>query len=68
MAWHPAPAALTADGPQAVCCDHCGHMVGVFEPLIVAEHGRVRETSRNAEPCLPLIDTTYYHRACYSSL
>ena len=39
----------TPDGPEAVFCDHCGHAIGVYEPLIVAEHGHLRETSRAAE-------------------
>ena len=68
MAPHRGSAPRRADEPRAVRCDHCGRPVGVFEPLIVADHGRVRETSRAAEPCLPLTDVTCYHRACYSNL
>lgn len=59
---------LTAEAPAPVCCDHCGEVICVYEPLIVAEHGRCRETSRAAETRLPLVDTTHYHRACYTSL
>ena len=47
---------------------HCGTLVGGYEPLIIAEHGKVRESSRANEPRLPLIDTTYYHRACYTTV
>jgi hypothetical protein len=35
---------------------------------MVAHRGKVRETSRAAESRLPLLDTTYYHRACYTNL
>jgi hypothetical protein len=63
-----APAQDAAEGPEAVWCDHCGLIVGVFEPLIVADHGRVRETSRADEDGLPLVDVTYYHRDCYQRL
>jgi hypothetical protein len=64
----PAPA---ADIPAPVCCDHCGRPVGVYEPMIMAQRGRVRETSRAVEPprrSLADAGTTYYHRACYSTL
>jgi hypothetical protein len=61
----PAP---TSERPAVIACDHCGSLVGVYEPLIIAEHGKVRESSRAAEPRLPLADTTYYHRACYTNL
>jgi len=56
----------TTDGPETVSCDHCGHLIGVYEPLVMADHGQARETSRAAEGRLPLVDTAYYHRACYS--
>ncbi len=61
----PAP---PAKRPAVVACDHCGDLVGVYEPLIIAENGKVRESSRAAEPRLPLVHTTYYHRACYTNL
>jgi len=69
---HPDDEAPTAAGPAAIRCDHCGVVIGVYEPLVmvqhgrVLQHGRVRETSRAKEPALPLRDTTYYHRACYA--
>ena len=55
----------TAESPARVCCDRCGEVLGVYEPLILAAGGRVRETSRAAEQSLPLVGATYYHRACY---
>jgi len=65
---HPDGLAPTAEAPATICCDHCGAEIGVYEPLILADHGRVRKTSRAVEPGLPHADTTYYHRACYLTL
>src|SRR5579862_8590213 len=56
------------NGPAVIACDHCGGLIGVYEPLIIAERGKVRESSRAAESSLPLVETTYYHRACYQAI
>jgi len=64
----PEGSAPVVDTPVPVVCDHCGRPLGVYEPMIVAQRGRVRESSRAIEPRPPVLDTTCYHRACYSIL
>lgn len=58
----------TADAPTRVCCERCGRAICVYEPLIVAEDGRVRETLLADETELSLVGTIYYHRDCYRNL
>ena len=53
---------------EAVRCEHCGDVIGVYEPLVVRSGENVRETSRAAEPELPLPRSQYYHRACFATL
>jgi hypothetical protein len=48
-----------------VWCKHCDAVIGVYEPLIVIVSGEARETSRAAEPGLPLDCAEHYHRDCY---
>lgn len=48
-----------------VMCQHCERVIGVYEPLIVVLGGEARETSRAAEPTLPLDGAEHYHRDCY---
>lgn len=48
-----------------VRCAHCQEVIGVYEPLIVLDAGEPRETSRAAEPMLPLDGAEHYHRTCY---
>lgn len=40
-------------------------MIGVYEPVVVVIEGRVRETSRAAEPLLGTGPDELYHRSCY---
>ena len=49
-------------------CAHCGKLIGVYEPLVAHEDGRVRETSWAVDPDLPVAQASYYHRACYAAL
>ena len=58
---------LLADAPAAVSCDHCGHVLGVYEPLVMFHDGQARETSRAAEVRLPL-SARYFHTDCYRTL
>ena len=51
--------------PQKVRCEYCGEVIGVYEGLVLATDDEVRETSRAAEPNLPLESAAPYHRACY---
>ena len=48
-----------------VICQHCEKVIGVYEPLIVVVGGQARETSRAADPTLPLDCAEHYHRDCY---
>ena len=53
----------------AVSCEHCGDDISVYEPLMVCEHGRVRETSRATEQDdLGALSAGCYHRDCYRAL
>jgi hypothetical protein len=48
------------------CCDRCGELIGVYEPLITLDKGRAHETSRAAEPPPGGRQASAcYHRACY---
>ena len=49
-------------------CDHCGDVIGVYEPLILRVQGDSWETSRIVDPQLPLPGAEHYHRACFSAL
>lgn len=46
-------------------CNHCEEVIGVYEPLVVVVEGEPRESSRAAEPGLPVDSAEHYHRACY---
>jgi hypothetical protein len=49
-------------------CEHCGDVIGVYEPVVVRTAASVRETSRAAEPDLPAAHAQHYHRDCYAQL
>ena len=53
---------------ETLRCEHCGDVIGVYEPLIVRSGDDVRETSRAAEPELPLPRAQHYHRECFAAL
>lgn len=46
-------------------CSCCGQVIGVYEPLIAIERGRVRRSSRAAEPELATTPGEYRHLACH---
>ncbi len=46
-------------------CKHCEEVIGVYEPLVVVVEGEARESSRAAEPGLPVYSAEHYHRGCY---
>ena len=48
-----------------VRCNHCGEIIGVYEPLITLMEGQALETSRAVEPLAGAMGTRIYHRACY---
>ena len=47
-------------------CEHCGDVIGIYEPLIVLTDREARETSRAADPDLHTSHGEHYHRACYA--
>ena len=53
--------------PNALTCVHCGDVIGVYEPLILAGDGEIRETSLAAERDVVLARSAHYHRACYAA-
>jgi hypothetical protein len=55
-------------GFAPVRCEHCGDVIGVYEPLMLRAAGEVRETSRAAEPDLPAAGAQHYHLECYAQL
>jgi hypothetical protein len=54
---------LSAGPPH---CELCGEVIGVYEPLVRIVDGRLRRTSRAAEPELAAGDDCY-HDSCYLS-
>lgn len=49
-------------------CQHCGGVIGVYEPLVALFDGRARTTSRLAEPEIGATASEHYHRACYAQI
>lgn len=49
-------------------CTHCGDVIGVYELLIVRVGDDVRETSRAADPEVPVAAAEHYHRDCFTAL
>jgi hypothetical protein len=47
-------------------CDHCGQVIGVYEPMVVVVDGQRRDTSRAADPLVTAVPGPYYHRDCYA--
>ncbi len=50
---------------QSLRCDHCGEVIGVYEPLVRVLDGRAYESSRASEPACSGRGGEHYHRACY---
>jgi hypothetical protein len=51
--------------PSRLICDHCGGVIGVYDPLVAVIDSEGRESSRAAEPTLGSQSGERYHRACY---
>ena len=47
---------------EAVTCQWCGDVIGVYEPRIVLVEGEAHETSSVVKPSP---EGDYYHAACY---
>jgi hypothetical protein len=52
---------------QIFSCSRCGDVIGMYEPLILVEESRARQTSRAAEPALARERGLHYHRECYAA-
>lgn len=51
---------------MALKCEHCGEVIGVYEPMIVLEGERARATSKAAEQNGAWsLAAECYHAACY---
>ena len=50
---------------QPPLCSRCGTVLGVYEPLVCVVDGRVRRTSRAADPGLLQSAEACYHAACF---
>ncbi len=48
-----------------VRCDHCGEVIGVYEPLVVIVDGEALHTSR-AAAADPLGDGPRFHGICFT--
>jgi hypothetical protein len=48
-------------------CDHCGQVIGVYEPATLLAEGTARETSLAAEPSLASHPGRHYHRSCFAT-
>lgn len=52
---------------DALRCDHCGDIIGVYEPVTVLAAGVPRETSVAAEPSLTTSPNRRFHRRCFEA-
>lgn len=50
---------------QKLMCDHCGGVIGVYEPVVVIVDGEARTTSRAAEEAVVARPGPRYHVDCY---
>jgi hypothetical protein len=48
-------------------CQVCADLIGIFEPLIVRDSGRVWHTSVAADPGVSPMIGEHYHQACYDT-
>jgi hypothetical protein len=50
-------------------CTRCGDVIGVYEPMVVVRGAdEARETSRAADPALPLVGAEHFHSECYAAM
>ena len=53
---------------EVLRCEHCGDVIGVYEPMVRVLDGRAHESSRAREPASSDRRGKHYHRACYEHL
>lgn len=52
--------------PRPPRCDHCGEVIGVYDPLVLVSAGEAKETTLAADPDLSASEEdTWYHSSCY---
>lgn len=56
----------TVVGQGMIVCSVCGDRIGVYEPLLELNAGRVRRTSVAREPALEDHAAVLLHAECYS--
>lgn len=49
-------------------CQHCGDLIGVYEPLVRLADGHPHETSRAAHPNPGDCGVPCFHRSCYEQV
>ncbi|QEC49813.1 hypothetical protein FSW04_21080 [Baekduia soli] len=49
-------------------CDHCGEVIGVYEPAILLTDGGARTTSVAADPSLEHEQGRRFHGSCFAGL
>ena len=52
---------------DALRCQHCSDLIGVYEPLVVLEDGVPVRTSRAAAASQPLDTRSCFHAECFDS-
>ena len=57
-----------AASPARLRCQHCGEVIGVYEPLVTVGQGGWRVTSVAAEPNLDLAGAECFHAACHDRM
>lgn len=48
-------------------CDHCGHVIGVYEPMTMLAGSAPRATSVAAEPWVVSEPGRRYHESCFAT-
>jgi hypothetical protein len=51
---------------ETLRCQHCGEVIGVYEPMVVLTDEQARSTSRAAAQDDGALIGACYHRACYT--
>ena len=47
-------------------CGHCGEVIGIYEPLVLAHEGLARATSVAGEPQIAAEPGERFHGTCYA--
>lgn len=58
--------AAQSPSQEAPRCEHCGNVIGVYEPMVMRTGDRDRTVSRATEPGWRVATGECYHRACFA--